>query len=542
MEEWWQDAIIYAVDVERFYDSNDDGIGDFPGLTARLDYIAGLGVTCVWLLPFYESTNRDNGYDITGYFSVDPRYGTLDDFIAFIHQAGELGIRVIVDLVVNHTSDKHPWFQAARHNDQSRYRDYYYWSGNPPPTPEGKGTIFPGEENSIWSYDEVARAFYYHRFYHFEPSLNTHNADVRKELERVLDFWMSFGISGFRVDAAAHMVEAPSAEYQTMEDPHETLRKMHGRAKAVKSDSVLIGEVDEDPETLKKFLDGGQLDMMFNFLLNNYLFLSLATGEAGPVKKAMAMLPPLPEHGQWTNFLRNLDEVDLEQLTEAEREIIYDKFAPKKEMRIYGRGMRRRLASALGGDIKHIKLAYSLLFAMPGAPCFVYGDEIGMGEDLGQAGRYSVRAPMQWSEKKSGGFSKAPKAKLVQPMIEEGKFSYKKVNVAAQKENDDSLLAFITSLSHMRRRLKIIRQANCHVLSGLPDHILAVSYKDKDQYLIMLHNLIDEKTQGSVAIPADVAQLDDLFDRSRAEADIDNGQLRYSLPPYGFRWLGAPEG
>lgn len=539
MECWWKDAVIYAVDVERFYDSNGDGIGDFSGLTEKLDYIADLGITCIWLLPFYSSTNQDNGYDITGYFNIDPRYGTLDDFIAFVHRAGELGLRIIVDLVTNHTSNKHPWFEAARQNEKSRYRNYYYWAANPPPTPPGKGTIFPGEEDSVWTYDEVARAYYYHRFYHFEPSLNTNNPDVRAELERVLDFWMSFGISGVRVDAAAHMVEAPSPDYQTMDDPHDTLREVHKRSKEIKSDSVLIGEVDENPEELKEFLDGRQLDMMFNFLLNNYLFFALASQKAEPVERAIGLMPPICEKGQWANFLRNFDEVDLEQLSGDERQQVFEAFAPKENMQIYGRGMRRRLAPALGGNIDHIKLAYALLFALPGAPSFVYGDEIGMGEDLSQQGRFSVRSPMQWDDKKNAGFSSASKTKLVQPVIDNGKFSYHTINAAAQKADDTSLYHMLKTLCHLRREMKFIRQDNLHVVSGLSESILGLSYKKQDQFFLAIFNLADKSVKVSCDVPAGVRKLINLLDKEAVK--IKDNKISCTLPPYGFSWLASED-
>ncbi|WP_338531905.1 alpha-amylase family glycosyl hydrolase [Nitratireductor thuwali] len=312
---WWKNAVIYTVDVERFCDSNGDGIGDFKGLTSKLSHVAELGATCIWLLPFFPSLGRDNGYDVTDYLRVDSRYGVFSDFLEFVHRAGEHGIRIIVDLVVHHTSDQHPWFQAARNNEESRYRDYYVWTHNPPPIKPGQGTMFPGEEKSVWTYDEVARAYYHHRFYHFEPGLNHANPQVRDEIERIFDYWISFGISGFRIDAASHILEDPLVEDQAAAGEPDVLRELYRRAKSIRPDLVLLGEVDEAPEELEKFFDGTRLNMMFNFMLDNYLILALAQQRSEPVERGLTLLPIPPENGQWANFLRNLDEADLERLT-----------------------------------------------------------------------------------------------------------------------------------------------------------------------------------------------------------------------------------
>ena len=349
-EAWWKNAVIYGVDVERFCDSNGDGIGDFQGLISKLPYLADLGVTCIWMLPFFPSSDRDNGYDVTDYFRVDTKYGLFEHFQSFLHRAGERGMRVIVDLITQHTSDQHPWFQAARNNEKSRYRDYYVWAHNPPPVEPGKGSIFPGEETSVWTYDETARAFYHHRFYHFEPDLNTYNREVREEIERIVDFWTSFGIGGFRLDAAPHMLSKPTKQLQLSNDPHDILRQLYRNITEHAPDALVLGEVDEPPAKLKEFFDGEQMNMMFNFLLANYLMLALADESAEPIRKGLSLLPDPPANGQWATFLRNLDEADLEQLAPEEKQRAFAAFAPDEDMRIYGRGIRRRLAPMLGGD------------------------------------------------------------------------------------------------------------------------------------------------------------------------------------------------
>ncbi|MBB2972836.1 alpha-amylase family protein [Mesorhizobium sp. RMAD-H1] len=534
IQSWWKDAIIYAVDVERFHDGNGDGVGDFKGLTSKLHYIADLGVTCIWLLPFYPSTEEDNGYAITDYFRIDSRFGLFEDFLDFVHRAGEYGIRVIIDLVVHHTSDQHPWFQAARYNEKSRYRDYYVWAHHPPPVAPGEGTIFPGEEDTVWTYDEVARAFYHHRFYHFEPGLNQANPDVRDEIMRIMDFWLSFGIAGFRVDAAAHLLENPLATPSEAEEIPDILRQMYKRATTFKPDVLMLGEVDESPQELEKFFDGSRLNMMFNFLLDNYLILALAEERAEPIQRGLTLLPQAPSNGQWANFLRNLDEADLERLKPEELQAVFRAFAPEENMRIYGRGLRRRLAPMLGGDEQRLKMAFSLLFAMPGAPLIVYGDEIGMGEDLSQPGRNAVRSPMQWDGSDNGGFS--TQKKLAQPVIRDGPFGFTRVNVEEQLNRPDSLLSFIRRLTKLRRLHKEIQSGAYAILGCKSEHVLALHYKSEDTPLIVLHNLKGEKAKVEIDLPLDVGPLSSLF--GDGGPDFSNGRLRLELEPYGIRWLG----
>ncbi|HVY13459.1 MAG TPA: alpha-amylase family protein, partial [Alphaproteobacteria bacterium] len=447
---WWMNGVVYCVDVARFCDSNGDGYGDFPGLTSKIPYLADLGVTCLWLLPFQPSGGGDNGYDITDHFGVDPHYGTLDDFLHCQHKAGEAGIRVVTDLVLNHTSIKHPWFQAARNNPDSRYRDYYYWAEHPSPPEPGKGPIFPEREKTVWTYDETARAYYYHRFYRFQPSLNILNPEVQDEIKRIIDYWTSFGISGFRIDAARHMLEPPFTSEELPRSNHAILQDIYQFSKKLKADCAVLGEADSPVETLKKFFEDHEMDMMFNFLLNKAFFESFATASGKALRETYEHLPRRPGNHQWVNFLRNMDELSLEGLSKEAQEQVYKAFAPDENMRVYGRGIRRRVAPLLGGDLRRIKLAVSLLFACPGVPCMVYGDEIGMGDDLSMPERQSVRLPMQWSAAENGGFSTAPKDKLIQPMIENGPFGFKMVNVESQQGEKDSLLEFIRTLVHLR--------------------------------------------------------------------------------------------
>lgn len=534
---WYKNAVIYAFDVDRFADSNGDGVGDFPGATSKLKYLADLGVTCLWLLPIYPAPDRDNGYDIKNYYDVDPRLGTLQDFIDFLHRAGEFGIRVVMDLVMNHTSDEHPWFQAARHDRNSIYRNFYTWSDAPPPTAPSKGNIFPGQESSVWAYDEVAGAYYYHRFYHFQPDLNFHNPVVRDEVKKVLDFWLSFGISGFRVDAASHMIEMNGASEYGIEERHDILKDLRAHVASRKENAVLIGEADVEPEKLVAYFgDGDELNMLFNFALNNYFYLAMAREDARPVIEILRQLPAMPVNCQWANFLRNLDEVDLERLTDEERAEVFHAFAPEEDMQIFGRGIRRRLAPLLGGDLRRIKLAYSLLFALPGAPVLVYGDEIGMGEDLSLEGRRAVRTPMQWSKDKNGGFSTASPDRLVLPVIDEGEFGYKKVNVDAQQRDEDSLWHFVRKLIYLRRECPEIGTGNWHIMDVGLDEVLALRCTWKAGIVLTLHNFSAKRQ---------TVNLDMHDQRGRRMQDLLGGHTeqippdgisRATIEPYEYRW------
>lgn len=492
-ELWYKNTIIYGIDVHRFYDSNGDGIGDFQGLIEKLDYISDLGVTCVWLLPFFPSPYRDNGYDVQDFYGVDPKLGTLDDFITFVRKAGERSIRVMIDLVMDHTSDQHPWFISARHDPESRYRGYYAWTKQPPPVPLDEGPMFPGEQKSVWTFDETAQAYYHHRFYDFEPDLNVTNPQVLEEMERVMDFWLSFGVSGFRIDAASHMIEGQGLLNTIPGDPHGILKNLRSFAVCRREDVALLGEADVAPEKIGDYFgNDDELNLLFNFVQNNYLYLSLTRELAEPLVQALTMVPAPPAGSQYTNFLRNLDEVDLERLPEADREEVFKKFAPRKAMRIYNRGIRRRLAPMLD-DPRRLNFAFSLLFALPGCPMFVYGDEIGMGEDLSLSGRNTVRTPMQWSDELNGGFSSAPADQLETPVLSEGPFGYHKVNVKAERENSDSTLNWVRLLTQLRRQCPEISLGNWQFLEVDNKHVLALRYSWKDGVVITLHNLSRKK-------------------------------------------------
>lgn len=531
---WYKNAVIYGLDVATFQDSNGDGVGDFPGLCRRLDYLADLGVTCLWLLPMFPTPDRDNGYDVMDYFGIDPRLGTFDDFLMFVRKAGERGLRVILDLVMDHTSNEHPWFRAARHDPASRFRRYYTWTDMPPPTEPGQGNIFAGQESSVWTFDEIAGQYYYHRFYHFEPDLDVTCPEVREEIKRVIDFWLSFGISGFRVDAVSHMIESPlpSPDPALRHDAHHILRDLRAFTSSRRADAALLGEADVEPNELAAFFgEGNELHLLYNFLLDNYLFLALATGRAEPIGRALRLLPSIPEGCQWVNFLRNLDELDLERLTEDERESVYDAFAPDQEMRIFGRGIRRRLAPMLG-DRRRLELAMSLLFSLPGAPMLVYGDEIGMGDDLSLDGRNAVRTPMQWSKARHGGFSTAPTRTLTMPVVAKGPFRYRQVNVEAQAGDPESILNAIKRFIRLRRECPEWGSGLCRVWQTGEPSVFVHSCEWRGKRLVAAHNFANKS--GIVHLEQEPHHtLVPLCSSRHREAPAPP---RLELDPYGYVW------
>ena len=543
---WYKNAVFYGVDVGIFQDSDGDGIGDFAGLASRLDYIADLGVTCLWLLPCFPSGGRDNGYDVTDYLRVDPRHGTLEDFLEVVTKAGERGIRVLLDLVVNHTSDEHPWFQAARRDPGSRYHAYYVWADNPPPVPPGKGSIFPGQEQTVWTFDELRQAYYYHRFYHFEPGLNLANEQVREEIGRVMDFWLSFGISGFRLDAASHLVERKGIAAAEPDQPHAILRQLRAFASERRDGAVLLGEADTVPSRVADFFGAGdELNLSFNFLLDNFLFLAFARESAEPIRQVLNMLPAIPHEGHWANFLRNLDEVDLERLSDEQRQEVFKAFAPEPDMRIFGRGIRRRLASMFGGDQQRLQMAYSLLFSMPGSPVIVSGDEIGMGENLELEGRTAVRTPMQWGRGRNGGFSTAPARDLVHPMTAGGPFGYRAVNVEAQRDDEASLLSCVRTLAHARRSAPEIGWGAVHLIDSGDDRVFIHRCEWKGTSLVCVHNLSADALTVSMNLRGHVTEPpNSVLGSATLERSDDSLTYQVRMQRYGYQWLrvhGHPE-
>lgn len=511
-EPWYLDAVLYVVDVKRYADGNGDGIGDFVGLTDKVRYLAELGVTCIWLSPFFPTPGRDNGYDVSDYCRVDPALGTTEDFLAFLHAAGERGIRVIIDLVVNHTSDKHPWFEAARRDENSRFRQYYVWSKEPPPVAQGDTSVFPDDEPTVWTYDEVAHAYYFHKFYAFQPDLNTGNPAVIEEIEKVMDHWLALGVAGFRLDAIPFVVGENGLQQADPESPQELMQRLNAY-----------------------FGQGDQLGLLFNFLTPCYVFAGLATENAARISEALDLLPEPPPDCGWANFLRNLDELDYSQVPEHIKEEAFTAFAKDPGMIVHNRGIRRRIAPMLGGNMNRIAMALSLMFSLPGAPVLVYGDEIGMGDDLDQPDRISVRTPMQWTGGKNGGFSKAAPGKLIQPAVDTGPFSYKKVNVEEQDKNPISLLSRIRALIAARRKVSSLLRGRTFAVSGNNDAVHARCVGDGVEFVMAVHNLSGHNQEIDLRFGEHFeAQMSDLLGSDTLSV---HDKITLSLPAYGYRWL-----
>ena len=531
---WYKNAVIYCVDVETFMDSNGDGIGDFQGLTHRLDHIEALGATCVWLLPFYPSPNRDNGYDITDHYGVDPRYGTLGDFVEFMHAAEERGLRVVVDLVVNHTSVDHPWFQEARRDPSSPRRDWYVWSREKPENLH-EGMVFPGVQEATWTWDEAAGAWYMHRFFRHQADLNITTPAVREEIERIMGFWLRLGVSGFRVDAVPFLVEYRGVEPPDgRPDPHRYLTELRDFLDWRKASAVLLGEANIPMDSLDEYVgDGDRLHMIFNFLLNQHSFLALARGEMEPIARVMRATPPMPALAQWASFLRNHDELDLGRLTDEERREVFAAFAPEEGMRLFGRGIRRRLAPMLGGNTRRLAMAQSLMFALPGTPVIWYGEEIGMGDAPSLPGRDPVRTPMQWSDEPNAGFSTAPSERLVRPVVADGPFGFARVNMAGQRNRHDSFLGQVQRLISTRRSCPEIGWGTCEVLDTGTRSVLALRSDWRGNAVLTLHNLAGQEVQ--VRLPREMGRLAPMLgDAEHLEATGSTDPI--PLGPYGFRW------
>ncbi|MBD2307414.1 alpha-glucosidase C-terminal domain-containing protein [Chroococcidiopsis sp. FACHB-1243] len=532
---WYKNAIVYSLDVETFMDSDGDGVGDFPGLTQKLDYLAGLGITCLWLLPFYPSPNRDNGYDVMDYYSVDPRLGTLGDFVEFMHKARERGIRVIVDLVVNHTSIAHPWFQAARSDRNSKYRDYYVWSDNPPPA-DPKHIAFPDVEDSLWDYDEQAGAYYLHHFYKEQPDLNIANPAVREEICKIMGFWLELGISGFRIDAAPFLIMGIGIPEAKAEDLEEFLIDMRAFLVSRRADAVLLAEANVDADQIPVYFgNGDKMQLLFSFLLNQHMFLALARQDAATLIDGLKTLPDAHRSCQWLNFVRHHDELTLDRLNESEIQEIFQAFAPEENMQMWGRGIRRRLPPMFGGDRQRVELVYSLLLTLPGTPMLRYGEEIGMGDDLSLEGRGSVRTVMQWSSRVNGGFSSAPADKLARPAIATGEYGYQKLNVTSQQRDPNSILSWMERAIRTRKQYPEFGSGKWEIIATEEPSVFAHSSQHNGNTVIAVHNLSAQSCTISLK-SAEYPHLLDVFsDRPYEQMDCNSQAIEVS--GYGYRWF-----
>lgn len=541
---WWKSAVVYCLDIETFLDADGDGTGDVQGLTQRIDYLAELGITCLWLMPFFPSPDRDDGYDVKDYLGVDLRLGDLGRIVELVRMAHDRGIRVIADLVVNHTSDQHPWFKASRREadpEKNPYRDYYIWRADEPGDTSDK-VVFPDQEDSIWTKDDKTGEWYLHHFYRHQPDLNLNHPEVVAELLRAVGFWLQVGFDGFRVDGVPFFEQTPANTGGQDEpvDPHEFMRTLRDFLSRRKGDAMMLGEVNLPHEQQLAFFGGGsadQLHMQFDFIGMQATYLSMARQDVRPLVTALRERPTLHRTNQWATFLRNHDELTLDKLTDGERQEVFDAFGPEKAMQVYDRGLKRRLPPMLDGDPRRVRMAYSLMFSLPGTPTLFYGEEIGMGEDLAAEGRMAVRTPMQWSPTKNGGFSTAAPSRLVQDVVGDG-YGPEHVNVLDQLHDPDSLLSWVRRLIEIRHACPELGWGELGVLEHDAGHaVLAHRVGLEDAAVIALHNLGPDPVTVSVPVEGfgDDARVVDLVTHQVVE--LTSGSVASALDGYGVRWL-----
>jgi maltose alpha-D-glucosyltransferase/alpha-amylase len=537
---WYRTGVIYSLDVRLFQDSDGDGIGDLCGLTSRLDHLSRLGVTILWLNPIHPTPYRDGGYDVTDYYGVDESLGNLGDFAEFMAECDERGIRVMLDLVLNHTSDEHPWFRAARTDPQSPYRDWYVWADEEPPD-RLEGMVFPGVQEATWTYDETAGAWYHHRFYPFQPDLNSQNQQVRSEMKKVVTFWERLGVSGFRLDGAPFLIEKTEPGGGELPRDYGFLVELRERLSWSRGDAVFLAEAHVPSDQLVEFFgdaDGAanRVHMLFAFRINEALMVALARQDVRALADALRSLPPPPRNGSWATFLRNHDEVDLSQLTEDERNDVFAAFGPEPDHQLYERGIRRRLAPMMGGDQRRLRMAYSLQFTMPGTPVLRYGDEIGMGEELELPERDAIRTPMQWSGTENGGFSEAPTSRLIRPVVASSPYGFKDVNVTDQRLEPDSMLSWFERMLHSLRECDEIGSGTHRVVDGTPDAVLAHVAEGPTGVVLFVHNLSDEpQVVHPTGVPTEDQPPVEVFSDHPYDGETDPSELE--VAPYGFRWI-----
>jgi maltose alpha-D-glucosyltransferase/alpha-amylase len=535
---WYKNAVIYCLSVATYMDANGDGIGDFEGLMRRLDYLQGIGVTAIWLMPFQPSPRKDDGYDIADYYGVDPKYGTLGDFVEFTQACRQRGLRVLIDLVVNHTSDQHPWFQHARRDLNSKYRDWYVWSKKKPKD-AGSGVVFPGVQKSTWTYDPVAREYYFHRFYDFQPDLNTAHPEVRAEILKIMGFWLQLGVSGFRMDAAPFVIAHKGIGPRKPIEQYDMLREFTQFLSWREGDAIILAEANVLPGTdMHYFGDSGErLQMMFNFQVNQHLFYAMANADSSSLIEAMQITKERPATAQWGQFLRNHDELDLGRLKEKQRESVFRAFGPAANMQLYKRGIRRRLAPMLQGDRRRIELAYSLMMTLPGTPVIRYGDEIGMGDNLQLPERNCARTPMQWSTEPNAGFTKHRKAIL--PVIDKGPFAFEHVNVAAQRRDPNSLLNWMERIIRMRKEVPEVGWGDFSFLLTRTPQVLAMRYDWRNNAVLFLHNLDSKPREVRFSFRAGDGTPCLLVNLLSEEHSYPEKDARHCIlfEAYGYRWF-----
>ncbi len=538
--DWYKDAVFYEVFVRAFADGNGDGIGDLRGLTAKLDYIQHLGVDCIWLLPVYPSPLRDQGYDVTDYYSIHPDYGTLDDFRALVDEAHRRGLRIIADLIPNHTSDQHPWFQASRnpqHPEHARYRDWYVWSRTDRRYPDAR-IIFLDTEQSNWTWDPIRGEFYWHRFFYHQPDLNYDNPEVQQEMLNVVRFWLDLGIDGFRVDAVPYLFEREGTNCENLPETHAYLKRLRAFVDEHAPGALLLSEANQWPEDARAYMgDGDEFHMNFHFPLMPRIYIALARADRTPILHILGRTPPIPETCQWATFLRCHDELTLEMVTDEERRFLWDFYAPEPRMRL-NLGIRRRLAPLLGNDRQRIELANSLLFTLPGSPVVYYGDEIGMGDNIWLEDRNGLRTPMQWADAPNAGFSEAPPDALYSPVVDDGTFGYRQVNVEQQAADPRSLLNRMREMIRVRKAHPAFGRGDIRFVdAGHPSVLAYLRTQAQNETLLIVNNLSEQPRSAGLALAEYAGATPvDLF-TGETLPPIAAEPYPLTLGRYQYRWL-----
>ncbi len=533
---WYKDAVIYQLHVRTFCDSNGDGIGDFAGLTQRLDYLQELGVTAIWLLPFYPSPLRDDGYDIADYTSVHPNYGTLEDFKTFLTAAHGRGIRVIIEMVVNHTSDQHPWFKEARSSRDNPKRDWYVWSETDTRY-QGVPIVFVDTETSNWAWDPISKSHYWHRFFSHQPDLNFDNPEVFETVWEVMKFWLNLGVDGFRLDAVAFLVEREGTLCENLPETHAIIRNIRKRLDAAYPGTMLLAEANQWPADVRAYFgDSDEFHAAFHFPLMPRMFMAVKLEDRKPIIEILEQTPEIPEICQWFIFLRNHDELTLEMVTEVERDYMYDEYAMDKTMRI-NRGIRRRLAPLMNNDRRQVELLNGLLMSMPGTPIIYYGDEIGMGDNIYLGDRNGVRTPMQWNSALNAGFSVADPERLYAPVISNAVYGYQAVNVDAQERSEHSLLRWMKSLIAVRNAFRAFSRGTMQFLHPSNHRVLAYVRQFGEELVLVVNNLANS----AQAVELDVQRYKgyvpiEMFGRNLFPR-FGNVPYILTLGPYQFYWF-----
>ena len=533
---WYKDAIIYQIHVRTFQDSNGDGIGDFTGLEEKLDYLQALGISAIWLMPFFPSPLRDDGYDISDYYSVHSSYGTLEDFRKFLGSAHDRGIRVIIELVLNHTSDQHPWFQESRSSKDNPRRDWYVWSDSNTRY-SGARIIFLDTEKSNWEWDPISKAYYWHRFFGHQPDLNYDNPAVREEMWNVMRFWLEVGVDGFRLDAVPYLVEREGTNCENLPETHAILKGLRRRLDQEFPGRMLLAEANQWPADLRPYFgDGDEFHMAFHFPLMPRMFMAVKLEDRKPITEILRQTPEIPLSCQWSLFLRNHDELTLEMVTDMERDYMYDTYAGSKMMRL-NLGIRRRLAPLLDNDRRRIELMNGMLMSLPGTPILYYGDEIGMGDNISLGDRNGVRTPMQWTGGWNGGFSTSDPERLYAPLIQDPVYGYPAVNVLRQTESEHSLLHWMRRILTVRRSIAAFGRGTIEFLHPASHRILAYVRHLGNETVLVVNNL--SSTAQAVELDLQRYKGNILIEMFGKNLFPRVGDLPYllTLGPYQFYWF-----